>query len=740
MFAQCLQAAINDVQTNGAMLEGLELVFNLITRFQLVERLYLHRPSSVQVRLNEAIIALYASILEYLLKAHRYFTQKTSIRIAKSIFQLEDLTAKFITTIKSKAGHVDEWVRLVSGEVMNTVDGRIKSVEDKLQLLALTTETISTVGTRSAETQNLLGQEVLRLEQILRDLDAPINRVATQVSAIGDNLRTEERLRIFDWLSSVPYMSHHRSKVKVLLPGSGKWLLRKPEFLEWMNSSTSSVLWLHGIPGSGKSMLVAHVIEYIQGHSSSETDPAPLAYFYCSRNSNEPERSDPSELMRSILEQLSCSGEDLPIREPVVKAYKAKKKEARGRKPEKLEVEEVVETVLNLLESNPATIVIDGLDECDPAKRQELLDSLETVITDSDNIVKVFVSSRDDHDLVHRLSKTPNLYIRASDNKEDIESFIKTRVDEAVAKDRIICGAVSQNLRETISKSLIQKASGMFRLASLHIDQLCNPERIKTEDNVLSALANLPRDLKKSYDVIMSQILDAQEPTPSLAERILKLLHCSQQGLWSDGFIFLVCSNRAKGNMLKRSDILSICCNLVVYDEEVDQFRFAHLSVREYLDDRHGYSSPEINALAAEQCLRYLLMSNENKLENFDLEDPSRVRAKLALECHVDVNWARYAQLSGPLRKEVPLKSLLHMFLLSSPDPSPGSAEFREWTSRMTYQRHHELLCSDLYWKIYDNCLSVPPNPLFVASAFDLSEIVAALLPNVSYLSASLLA
>jgi hypothetical protein len=715
------------------MLEGLELVFNLITRFELVERLYLQRSSSVEVRLGEAIVALYTSILQYLVKAHRYFAQKTSLRIAKSFFRLEDMTAKFITTIKSKSGNVDEYVRLVSGEITNTVDRRIESVDDKLQLLTLTTETISTTSARSAEMQHLLGQEVLRLEQILGDLCEPINRVATRLSTIRDNLETDERLKIFDWLSSVPYMSHHRSKAKALLPGSGKWLLRKPEFLEWMSTSTSSILWLHGIPGSGKSMLVAHVIEYIQSRFSSQTGPAPLAYFYCSRNSNEPERSDPSELMRSILEQLSCSSEDLPIRDPVVEAYKAKKKEARGRTPEKLGVEEVVETVLELLESNPATIVIDGLDECDPAKRQELLDSLETIIADSDNIVKVFLSSRDDHDLVHRLSKTPNLYIRASDNKEDIENFVKTRVDEAVAKDRIICGSVSQTLKETITENLVQKASGMFRLASLHIDQLCNPERIKTEDNVLSALANLPRDLTRSYDVIMSQILDSQEPTPSLAERIFKLVHCSQQGLRSDGFIFLVCSNGVTRYMLKCSDVLSICCNLVVYDEELDQFRFAHLSVREYLDGRQGYSSREINALAAEQCLRYLLLSDERKLEHLDLEDPSQARGKLSFEGHADVTWARYAQLSGTLREEMPLKSLLHTFLLSSPGPLFGSAEFQEWENRMRIKRKsYDFLHLDLLWKIYDSCLSFSSNPLFVASAFDFSEIVATLLNHVS--------
>ncbi|KAH7308794.1 hypothetical protein BKA65DRAFT_601650 [Rhexocercosporidium sp. MPI-PUGE-AT-0058] len=42
-----LQASINDVQTNGAMLEGMELTFNLIPKSEVIERLYLHRASTL---------------------------------------------------------------------------------------------------------------------------------------------------------------------------------------------------------------------------------------------------------------------------------------------------------------------------------------------------------------------------------------------------------------------------------------------------------------------------------------------------------------------------------------------------------------------------------------------------------------------------------------------------------------------------------------------------------------------
>jgi len=163
-------------------------------------------------------------------------------------------------------------------------------------------------------------------------------------------------------------------------------------------------------------MLVAQVIEFLKQNSSRELSPAPIAYFYCVRSPNEPERSDPTEVLRSILEQLSSSDLDLPIRLPVVQAYMEKKKEARGRRPEKLDLDETVEVILQLAEINPATIIIDGLDECDPSQRQDLLDSLQTLLKRADNVIKIFVSSRDDHDLVHRLSQTPNTYLHAADN------------------------------------------------------------------------------------------------------------------------------------------------------------------------------------------------------------------------------------------------------------------------------------------------------------------------------------
>jgi hypothetical protein len=191
--------------------------------------------------------------------------------------------------------------------------------------------------------------------------------------------------------------------------------------------------------------------------------PAPLSYFYCARNTAESQRSDPDEILRSILKQLSCTLPDLPIREPVANAYMKKRAEAEadGCELEKLTLVECVELILALMERNPATIVIDALDECNTDRRHELLMALDKIVQESVNLVKVFVSSRDDNDIVRRLADSPNLCIRASDNCEDIEYFVRSEVARSINDKRLLGGKVSGELRNRIIITLIEGAQGM---------------------------------------------------------------------------------------------------------------------------------------------------------------------------------------------------------------------------------------------------------------------------------------
>ena len=65
-----------------------------------------------------------------------------------------------------------------------------------------------------------------------------------------------KRTVILRWMSSEPYLQHHEQTKKEVLSGTGQWLLSDLVFQRWKKESVSSLLWLHGIPGSGKSKLV----------------------------------------------------------------------------------------------------------------------------------------------------------------------------------------------------------------------------------------------------------------------------------------------------------------------------------------------------------------------------------------------------------------------------------------------------------------------------------------------------
>ena len=90
----------------------------------------------------------------------------------------------------------------------------------------------------------------------LSKMQQPINRIGQRLRDIQDGLNDDERLNILQWLSPVQYKKHHEQARKDILSGTGAWLLQERQLLNWQVSSASSIIWLHGAPGSGKSKLV----------------------------------------------------------------------------------------------------------------------------------------------------------------------------------------------------------------------------------------------------------------------------------------------------------------------------------------------------------------------------------------------------------------------------------------------------------------------------------------------------
>lgn len=278
-----------------------------------------------------------------------------------------------------------------------------------------------------------------------------------------------------NWISTISYESHHDFACQNLLAGSGQWLFDSDEFISWDSTDplTSTVLWLHGIPGSGKTSLVALAIQ--RERKRLADTKAQLAFFYCQRSSAEPQRSKQRELLRSLLRQLAFD-KNGGLKGPVRTLYAKKNKEAELAQHE-VQVftdEEVITLLVELFKMRNTTIIIDALDEMIRDERPtlyEVFDDISERLRDdnsTDNrhaVLRLLVSSRNDRDIVLKLSSYRNVGIGVANNREDIREFVKRELKKSIRGYQLLVDTPKdqqQEILELIERTLVTKAQGMY--------------------------------------------------------------------------------------------------------------------------------------------------------------------------------------------------------------------------------------------------------------------------------------
>ena len=156
----------------------------------------------------------------------------------------DNLIKNHLDKVAISNGHVVELTKILDAERLQLTLARQSSM----------TTAINSLGNGVGALQIGSRESASKLEALLASFQGPLIRTVEQISNLSDNLvhsktnqMKEERLEVLQWLSSVQYRKHHQSLSKGLLEGTGSWLLAKPQFVDWSNSSVSSVLWLHGI-------------------------------------------------------------------------------------------------------------------------------------------------------------------------------------------------------------------------------------------------------------------------------------------------------------------------------------------------------------------------------------------------------------------------------------------------------------------------------------------------------------
>ncbi|EZG04216.1 hypothetical protein H106_05885 [Trichophyton rubrum CBS 735.88] len=452
---------------------------------------------------------------------------------------------------------------------------------------------------------------------------------------------------IFDWLGNATVAAHSDS-LESRHPESGTWFLSSFEFIDWI-SGDSSNLWVDGIAGSGKTVLMSMAIDYLQELAENK-DELSVAYHYC--GSPETRQDGLGKLLGRLVSQILRQAKSRSALGDTFEALSRVK--SRSRYPPLEQMKKTLNTIGSCLST--VFMVIDGIDEL--ADSDGFLRIIREISIASKSF-KFLISSRSNATAVDSLSSCRHISLNCDLIDGDIERYVRFRVSNFRWHD-------VPDIEEII-QGLVKGADGMFLWVVYQLDSL---SRIRTAIPK-SALKSLPRGLGRTYEMILSKLSDEDK---RLALRILQFILYSERGLHPAELVEAIAIDpdqmnpqQLKGNRLRNEDdVFEICSNLIRRSKATGHIMLAHHSVREFLISP-SLESGELNPFyisdidssikIAMSCLTYLNFQSCHTLsisEEIPEDSLDRLVAEYPFLSYAACNWSRhiptiYAESQGLL-------------------------------------------------------------------------------------------
>lgn len=272
-----------------------------------------------------------------------------------------------------------------------------------------------------------------------------LSSISNDVDLLKSSISDESLRR---WLSPVDPSRSLNTATDSLMPGTGTWLLNKPSYREWKDQPGS--IWLHGPPGSGKTVLTSLVINDCVGKLTNASNA--LLYFYF--DFADPEKLTQEAMLRSILWQLAIT--DPADRSPLTDLYKSC---SNGQKqPSRQQMHEVFGQMAD--KKSDVFLVIDAIDEC--TDREQLLWSIRYFTFGTKIDLHLCVSSRREKDIEERLQVIVGRNARIGLDKDlfnrDIHHYVRQRLelDEGLGRWR-----KKPEIQKDIERTIVRQADGM---------------------------------------------------------------------------------------------------------------------------------------------------------------------------------------------------------------------------------------------------------------------------------------
>ncbi|KAH7244492.1 uncharacterized protein BKA55DRAFT_692292 [Fusarium redolens] len=245
-----------------------------------------------------------------------------------------------------------------------------------------------------------------KIVDVLLDLKDDVKHVSKGIDKILHKQHSEEDRDIIQWITAIDYAPQQHDFLKRRQLGIGQWLLECTEFQQWLKDAKRG-LFCPGIPGSGKTIITAIVIDHLSTKFQEQSDIG-IAFIFCNfRRHHEQTLED---LLAALLKQLTQ--QQSVVQSGVTELYNSCKK--KGGRPSVEKLSTALQCVSALF--SRTFLIIDALDKCQTTSgcRNAFLDEMLSLQARCGT--NLFMTSHFIPEIAGSLDSQATLEIRPSDD------------------------------------------------------------------------------------------------------------------------------------------------------------------------------------------------------------------------------------------------------------------------------------------------------------------------------------
>ncbi|KAH8657871.1 ankyrin repeat-containing domain protein [Xylariales sp. PMI_506] len=314
--------------------------------------------------------------------------------------------------------------------------------------------------------------------------------------------------KIRAWLQPTQYRAvggEYRKHLNSHMSGTGSWLTATTTYQTWLKNPDHGLLWIQGIPGSGKSVIAAKLAHELatREQTTASSTPSYVLFFFFRQIIKA--NHTPEALLRDWLDQI------LEYSPPLQLALKSLLES--NDTVESLSTEKMLGCLRMAFNYLTGTVycVADALDEMDQGN-DTFLKSLASLGQWRPDKVKVLITSRPVPSVQGPLNRTSSLRIRLDEDHVDTDIFL-------YVEHRLAASQIPRSDWQVIKNAVPGRANGLFLYAKLAMDGFLEPDA-----DAKDVLSRLPADLNVLYTDLLKEHARRSGIPPPIQHLILQAM------------------------------------------------------------------------------------------------------------------------------------------------------------------------------------------------------------------------